>query len=623
MKIVIMAGGTGPIALQRGLFDALERDLDGIEIKVLVNAYDNGLSTGAVRHVMNGRILGPSDVRKNQTTRLRLTDPNNAWLKFLDLRFSSASADEAKVLCLERADRLVEELHGQGRSTESHVMLRHAIDEYFSHARAKEVMYEHFSLANIIYAGLCARHGNSLRAAASVMAKALGIRDYVLINDDRSLFLGAITRSGRRIADESDIVSCGDETDPFEDIFFLDEAGNEALPQLCFEAWEAIVDADLIILSSGSQWSSLIPTYASRGFKAAIRSSMAKVVMVMNRAPDKDGPGQAASDIIDILVPRYFDEGRLHVLADINGHPSMRSLNQSALGKVASFDGMKLSWPTDAADKHDPAHLARAIGYVYFSDFLHSDLFLFDYDDTLYGRKGEFQKSSKFNVRKLGLLNALTNVAICTGNSIRTLTLRDEEAAGEGLADARAKPLVVFADGGVNEYTFDLCKAQQVPEFVKCVSPEALLAKAGPHSVQQLFDTLTHAGIPAWKIENRGNAIVAIKPIEPSHRGALVNFLRHLVSGSDLEVRESGRTTVEIRKRSMSKVYALEYLRAGRDRPPTITYLGDECDCGNDREIDMLAREDSGVRCLPVAGPSMTAFFIHTLTAMLCNDGSS
>src|SRR5688572_22976284 len=53
VKTVIFTGGTGSIALQRGLYYALDSKLDGIETRVIVNAYDNGLSTGAVRRVMN------------------------------------------------------------------------------------------------------------------------------------------------------------------------------------------------------------------------------------------------------------------------------------------------------------------------------------------------------------------------------------------------------------------------------------------------------------------------------------------------------------------------------------------------------------------------------------------
>ena len=305
---------------------SLEQNLDGVEIRIIVNAYDNGLSTGAVRRVMNGEILGPSDVRKNQATRLRLKSPNSRGCEPLGRRFTLESSG-VRGFCQDQIIKLATELREHGLSPGPCEVLQLAVEEYFKSPVALDIEYNDFSFANIIYAGLARSHGNSLRAAASRMAVAMDIADNVLVNDDESLFLGAITRGGLRIADEGRIVS-GNETDPFVDVFFTEMSRvREARPQLCFEAWQAIAQAELIILSSGTQWSSLIPTYASDGFKAAITISAAKILMVMNRAPDKDSPSQTASDIVDVLVPRYFEEGRLHVLADENGHPKMRGLS--------------------------------------------------------------------------------------------------------------------------------------------------------------------------------------------------------------------------------------------------------------------------------------------------------
>src|SRR5271168_5393702 len=105
MNIVILAGGTGSIALQTGLYELLDKQLDGIDTKVIVNAYDNGLSTGAVRKVMDGKILGPSDVRKNQTTRLALEKPKSHWLPFLNIRFTVESS-KARSFCHDQVTRL-------------------------------------------------------------------------------------------------------------------------------------------------------------------------------------------------------------------------------------------------------------------------------------------------------------------------------------------------------------------------------------------------------------------------------------------------------------------------------------------------------------------------------------
>ena len=624
MKILIFAGGTGPVALQQGLFQTFERELDGLDIKIIVNAYDNGLSTGAVRRVFGGQILGPSDVRKNHTTRLRLIDSQSPWLEFLEHRFSCETAT-ARLHCEYVVQTLRDKLQIQDRDTAGCDALLEGIDAFFNVGMAHSISYDDFSIANVVYAGLAAQNEYSLRRAASIMAAAIGVPDNVLLNDDESLFLGALTRSGRRISDEGEIVTWANEADPIVDAFFVDAKGQESLPELCLEAWQAILEANLIVLSSGTQWSSLVPTYASHGFTSAIRESKAEVLMVMNREPDKDALGQSASDIINVLVPRYFDANRVHVLTDRNSHPDLRDLTPSAMCKVASLSQADLSDPADPPDKHNPAKLAHAVGQCFFRDYLDSDAFVFDYDDTLVGRKNEYPKSSRYNVNAIRRLNRLTTVSVCTGNSINALCLREHQpsmtVAPVGSED---KPLLVFADGGVNQYLYDdraQCDAQSVGITAnECVAPSVLLTADRCASVRQILNCLSRVGIAASLVENRGDAVIAIKPIDAEKRPVVVSLVRFLMLSFGLEVRETGRTTVEIRHPKLSKSFALRRLNTlnpGRN----ITYVGDECESGNDSDVATLASEHTGLRCLRVKNPAHTALFISTLLRRFADDG--
>ena len=74
MKTVILSGGSGNDSLIRGL----KYYYPSMNCKVIVNAYDNGKSTGVCRAVTN--TLGVSDIRKNhielilQEIRRRLHD---------------------------------------------------------------------------------------------------------------------------------------------------------------------------------------------------------------------------------------------------------------------------------------------------------------------------------------------------------------------------------------------------------------------------------------------------------------------------------------------------------------------------------------------------------------------
>jgi hypothetical protein len=70
VRKVIFAGGAGSVARQRGLYYTLDGHLDGVDTRIIVIAYDDGVPTGPIRRVMHGQILGPSHVRKKPSARL-------------------------------------------------------------------------------------------------------------------------------------------------------------------------------------------------------------------------------------------------------------------------------------------------------------------------------------------------------------------------------------------------------------------------------------------------------------------------------------------------------------------------------------------------------------------------
>ena len=59
MNVVLFCGGRGNSSLIKELIDASH-----VTLTLIVNAYDDGLSTGEIRRMIPG-ILGPSDFRKN------------------------------------------------------------------------------------------------------------------------------------------------------------------------------------------------------------------------------------------------------------------------------------------------------------------------------------------------------------------------------------------------------------------------------------------------------------------------------------------------------------------------------------------------------------------------------
>lgn len=626
MNIVIIAGGTGSIALQSGM-NNLVSGFEGTDIKILVNAYDNGLSTGAVRKVLGGKILGPSDVRKNQTTLLKLQNKNSPWNDFLDIRFTIESS-KARQYCLDEVDNLKAQLEIFEASVKpilrketNTTLVKEAIDKFFQIPIALKIDYTDFSLANIIYAGFAAANENSLRKTATIISQLIGIKDNVILNDDTSLFLGAITKSGKHITDESDIVSWGNTEDPFVDVFFTDVNGQETKPTLCDEAVNALKEADLIILSSGTQWSSLIPTYESVGFKETIESSNAKIIMVMNKWPDKDSPGQTPSDIIDILVPKYFPIGRLELILDTTGHVQMRTVSQPILKKISDVHLHNLGTSDLSLTKHDALKLAYAVGLAYFKDYLYSDYFMFDYDDTLVGRGNLYPKSSHYNSISLNMLKYDLNVSVCTGNSIKALNLKIDKGFGATINFTYPnKPLDVFADGGVNKYAYDCFKPALNDHsddgiqttLVECIDTSVKINPDGEFGSIAIIEKLRNAGISISKIENRGDVMLSIKPIDPEYRQSILNLVSLILKNSGLVVKSAGRTTIEICKPGLSKTQAVKYILAEANGK-NITYVGDELDSGNDYPVANLSTLHNNLKCLKVKSPTDTAFFLKVL----------
>lgn len=652
MKILIFAGGTGSIALQQGIASAIENTVvsrENLDIKVLVNAYDNGLSTGAVRKVFNGTILGPSDVRKNHTTRLAIENPSSPWLKFLDIRFSQP-VEKARGFCMVAIDNLRANLLGANESisialnnevVDKTELLKEAVNVFFSTANSRKIDYDDFSLANIIYAGFAASNGYSLRKAATIMSTLMGIKDNVILNDDTSLMLGAISKSGRMIVDEGDIVSWGNENDPIVGTFFTNPVTGEASrPVLCGEAIEAIDEADLIIISSGTQWSSLIPTYESEGFIDAIRSTSAKVVMVMNRSPDKDAPGQSANDIINLLVneKQYFKKNQINLVIDRGGDPLMSSVSddiKSILASCTEFESVdSLNLYSSSKTKHNPRALAAAVFHSYYGNYLTSKHVVFDYDDTLVGRGNSFKTESQYNADVLSIFfgdtiencSGLSNkISICTGNSIKAIRLPihtvSAEFAIDSNADKQNKFIPVFADGGINMYGLKtygvLTSAESESEdpiprttFIRCINDSALLTMSDLMSINDALHT--RMMIPKIKVENRNNAMIAIKPIDEEYRPTLVNFLQTLktinVIPNNIKIQATGRSTIELKKSSLTKELSINHIIETLGHSD-ITYVGDEFRPGGN---DYVVRE-TGVKCLSVKSPVETALFVFCL----------
>ena len=617
MNVLIFSGGTGSIALQTGFSTFYDHLLN---VKILTNCYDNGKSTGQVRQVYDGKILGPSDLRKNQTTQYKLSknsdknyiESNDPLLKFLEKRFD-AKASEAEEFCLEELFDLQKHI-----SSQSYSILLLAINHFFEQPKSKQIYYSDFSLSNIVYAGLAGQNNYSLIAAGKIMAKILDIpENSVILNDDKSLFLRAETENGKHILDEGEIVDWNNTEDKIKRVYFVDSHGQVESPTLSQESIDAINEADIIIFSSGTQWSSLIPTYLSSGpkFRTIIEKSKAKKYLVINNQPDKDMFGVGIENILEILYD-FLPLDSITKIFNTNAHPLMQmsrvSDKTNCFEFTTSFENTKTHRPI----------IVKRIMELYYSDYIKNEKIVFDYDDTLVGRNNEFLLESEFNMQAINLIKTLNkDTCIFTGNSIRSINfigynrtsplyyllelrnnIKNKLKTNVDQISTYNETYKIYADGGINIYNV----YRNEISYVECVDKAGLFTN---NEINDLIKTITEIGLNVSKIQNRNNATVSIKPIDDEYRVPICKLLQILTKNA-YNIRPTGRTTIDISQHINNKELSFNHLKQTLKRGERITYVGDEShEGGND---NILLKNDM-IDYLHVNNPRDTMIFFITI----------
>lgn len=414
LNIVVFCGGTGSIALQKGLARVFERDR--YHLDVIINAYDNGKSTGMCRRACHNKILGPSDLRKNQLTEFAIRhaedvqDASSISARLLDL-FSIRIDAESPEEYWAKASRLILNADFLEAGTRS-LLLEHAERFLLNDVeRLRKESFHDVALSNIFYAQCAYENGCSIGRAGDIIADILGLEHNIHLASDVSLILKARTSSGHVIEDEGEIVDWNDRKDRIEEIFFIDPAtGLERTPILDegnerSRVHDVLEKADVILFSSGTQWSSLIPTYVHYGFQKAIEKSKARKYLVMNNIQDRDMLGLGAEDVLHVL-DCHLPLKDITLVFNSNAAEEMQA--------PESWTGRKIIG--DLSEKgtktHDPERLVECIFKDFFGLNPERTMLTADLDGTMIESRGNAE------ARRLGQENVkLFNGTILTGNT--------------------------------------------------------------------------------------------------------------------------------------------------------------------------------------------------------------
>ncbi len=326
-KVALFCGGRGSATIIREFLRMPE-----VELALLVNAYDDGLSTGALREFIPG-MLGPSDFRKNFSY---LLDPHSnaqyALKNLIEYRLpeSFGAGDAARLRKLVEsgpADGLAPKLTELFAGLEPRMAaeVRALLRGFFAYAGAdgRTFDFRDCALGNLIFAGAYLRAGRNFNAAAEAMSRLVSSRAVLVnVSNGENRILVALKRDGSLLAHEAEIVGPQSPA-PITGLYFLpDRIGpgelaalrdvelegkrewleaHQASPQLSEEARRFLRDADAIVYGPGTQHSSLLPSY--RIASPALKAARAPVkALIVNLAPDHDIQNFTASGLTDLML---------------------------------------------------------------------------------------------------------------------------------------------------------------------------------------------------------------------------------------------------------------------------------------------------------------------------------
>ena len=257
MKISVLSGGSGNDAIVKGL----KYYYPECDLKIIINSYDNGKSTGICRYVTD--TLGVSDTRKNHIRMYKIMTPelkqNKDILDFYENRYNYTKGNEK--------NEILEKINSYSFADDT---IKQSVLDFFEIEKSKVVAYKDFSIANIVYSSMYKKLG--YENTNKYFCKLLGIDDCVLLNSFDNIYLKANTQSGYVIQDEGELVEWANKNDKIIDVFFDGEYNG-----LNQKAIDRILESDLIIHSTGTFWSSTYPILKYGDFYKYLNKIMSRL----------------------------------------------------------------------------------------------------------------------------------------------------------------------------------------------------------------------------------------------------------------------------------------------------------------------------------------------------------
>lgn len=546
MKTVILSGGSGNDSLIRGL----KYYYPSMNCKVIVNAYDNGKSTGVCRAVTN--TLGVSDIRKNHIRMYKAMHGNRDKniIEFYDNRYDFTPGNEVA--------EITEKLNTWGMP-----QFIPLVERFFATPEAKNYRYTDFNISNIVYAEMYAQSGYEY-TNDYFCNKILDIDSFVLLNSFSNAYLKAVTNSGYVIEDEGEIVEWCNRDDKIESCLYGTVMNTELNPR----AVDSIESADLIIISTGTFWSSIYPTLEFGDlYKLINKNTHAKKVWALNCEEDKDSYGVSADEFISHLRKIGLSLDDFTILVNSDACDILRTVNDKDVACHYSHMG-------NQNGKHDPNKYAKAVLECYYGlDNFTPEQIVCDFDDTLWPRNTSLNNIGIDNIQ---LLNKTNMGVIISGNSFSSIKTKLASIYGSDLSDFN---IPVWADASSTEYI----QGVKTHTIGDCFISKDTLEKVESH-INKLF------GMTAVSHPDTDLPYIKYKPMGNLERMLFTylfnNYIRYNINTPELLANITGKSTVDITTSGDNKV---KVYKECEFEGMNILYIGDEVDKGNDCNVSKLA----------------------------------
>lgn len=273
IRVVLLCGGRG----NSNLIKALDQNRN-LDLTLLVNAFDDGLSTGLLRNIVPG-MLGPSDFRKNITTSLSMHRyKDSLLLQMFEERINPLTRkvlikvrDTKSFSPVSKSYKNISSLFSKSNS----FIFEKAIETISSFLlEIEEEKYNaEISIGNLIFSGIYLNNKCDFNKSINLYSDLLQINSKILnVSIGENLILNAKRENGKVDICESDIVNTSTENkivdlalieNPNEAISPVDKYPSNKYDYACYasnEAIEAIRSADLILYGSGTLHSSIFPS---------------------------------------------------------------------------------------------------------------------------------------------------------------------------------------------------------------------------------------------------------------------------------------------------------------------------------------------------------------------------